>query len=85
MHARDDLHQLIEELPEAEIARASRVLRALLGSAEDEGRLYTLDTAPEDDEPETPDERAAVAEALRDVEEGRTVPHEEVKRRWGLG
>ena len=40
--------------------------------------------APDDDEPETPDERAAVEEALRDIREGRTVPHEEVKRRLGL-
>jgi predicted transcriptional regulator len=84
MHARDDLHQLIEEFPEAEIPRVSRVLRALLPSAEEE-RLYTVDTAPEDDEPYTPEERAAVAEALRDVEEGRTVSHAEVKRSWGLG
>lgn len=84
MPARDDLHQLIEEFPEAEITRVSRVLRALLPSAEEE-RLYTVDTAPEDDEPYTPEERAAVAEALRDVEEGRTVSHEEVKRSWGLG
>jgi predicted transcriptional regulator len=84
MPARDDLHQLIEEFPEAEIARVSRVLRALLPSAEEE-RLYTVDTAPEDDEPYTPEERAAVAAALRDVEEGRTVSHDEVKRSWGLG
>lgn len=83
MPARDDLHQLIEEFPEAEIARVSRVLRALLPFAEEE-RLYTVDTAPEDDEPYTAEDRASVAEALRDVEEGRTVSHEEVKRSWGL-
>jgi predicted transcriptional regulator len=41
--------------------------------------------APIDDEPETPEEKAAAEEALRDIHEGRTVSHEEVKRRLGLG
>jgi hypothetical protein len=41
--------------------------------------------APIDDEPETPEEKAAAEEALRDIREGRTVSHEEVKRRLGLG
>jgi hypothetical protein len=40
--------------------------------------------APVDDEPEMPGERAAVEEALRDIREGRTVSHEEAKRRLGL-
>lgn len=63
----------------------SRIDRSAGVEREEEIRLYTTDTAPEDDEPYTPAERAAVAEALRDVEEGRTVSHEEVKRSWGLG
>lgn len=84
MQTRDTLHHLVDELPEQEIARASRVLRALLDSAEEEGPLYTLDTAPDDDEPIGDEERQAIDEALRDIRAGRTVPHAEVKRRWGL-
>lgn len=45
----------------------------------------SLLSAPIDDEPETPEEQAAVEEALGDIREGRAVSHEEVKRRLGLG
>lgn len=83
MPSRDALHRLVENLPESELPRAERVVEALRGTAE--GPLYTLETAPLDDEPETAEERAAVEEALRDIREGRGVAHEEVKRRWGLG
>lgn len=85
MHPRDALHHLVDELPDQEVLRASRVLLALLDSTKEEEPLYTLDNAPEDDEPVTDDERRAIEEALRDVREGNVVPHEEVKRRWGLG
>ncbi|CAN5283310.1 hypothetical protein BH24GEM2_BH24GEM2_08040 [soil metagenome] len=46
--------------------------------------LYTLDNAPPDDEPYTDEERAAVAEAWEDVRAGETIPHQEVKRMFGL-
>lgn len=85
MPAREALHHLVDDLPDDEIARAERVLRALLESAEEEGPLHALDSAPEDDEPPSDEERLAVEEGLRDLREGRTVSHEEVKRRWGLG
>jgi len=46
---------------------------------------FSLDMAPEDDEPETPEERAAVEEALREIEEGEPgLTSEEVKRELGL-
>lgn len=51
----------------------------------DERIERSLLLAPIDDEPETPEEKAAAEEALRDIREGRTVSHEEVKRRLGLG
>ena len=41
--------------------------------------------APLDEEPETEEERAAVAEAWDDVRAGRVLPHAEVKRRWLAG
>lgn len=51
----------------------------------DEHIERSLLLAPIDDEPEAPGEQAAVEEALRDIREGRTVSHEEFKRRSGLG
>lgn len=45
--------------------------------------LYTLENAPEG-EPETPEEAAAVAEAWREHEEGKTLTTEELKRELGL-
>jgi hypothetical protein len=41
-------------------------------------------TAPWDDEPETEEERAAVAEARRELEERKGIPHDEAMRRHGL-
>jgi hypothetical protein len=35
-----------------------------------------------DDEPETQEEREAVAEAWREHRKGKSIPHEEVRRRW---
>lgn len=39
-----------------------------------------LESCPEDDEPLTPDERAALAESDADIASGRTVSLEEIKR-----
>ena len=43
-----------------------------------------LANAPYDDEPVTADEEAAVAEAVEDEAHGRVVPHDEVRREFGL-
>jgi predicted transcriptional regulator len=79
---KQDLHALVDTLPESEVETARRVLTGLhaIGSAPS----YTLDNATEDDEPETEEERAAVAEALADVAAGRVYTHEQVKRELGL-
>ena len=41
-----------------------------------------LDEAPLDDEPDDDDLDGGLTEARADVQAGRVVPHEEVKRRW---
>ena len=46
--------------------------------------LKTLCVAPYDDEPVTPEEEAAVAEAWEDVKAGRVVTLDEVRRELGL-
>ena len=81
---KDELHRLIDKLPETEVQAARRFLEFLCGMSEDP-LAQVLRRAPVDDEPETPEERAAVEKALRQVERGETIPHEEVLRRLGHG
>lgn len=81
MASRDSLHRLIDDLPESEIARAERLLEVLKETA---GPLYTLENAPEDDEPESAEEATAVAEAWREHREGKSLTTEELKRELGL-
>lgn len=79
---KQELHALVDALPESEVETARRVLEGLRATAS--APSYTLDNAPEDDEPETEEERAAVAEALAEMRAGKGIPHEEVKRMFGL-
>ena len=80
--ARTKLHGLIESLPSEDIPTALRILEAL-NSSSNSGPMALRDV-PFDDEPETEEERAAVAEARREIEEGKGIPHDEVMRRLGL-
>ena len=80
--ARTKLHDLVESLPIEDVPTALRVLEAL-NSTSDSLPLALRDI-PYDDEPETEEERAAVAEARREIEEGSIIPHEEVMRKYGL-
>lgn len=80
MSSKDTLHHLVDTLPDSEIDEAERYLRAL---QTDDPVLRTLLTAPLDDEPETDEERAAVAEAYEDVRQGRLVSMEEIERQFG--
>jgi hypothetical protein len=82
MASRDSLHRMIDDLPETEIPRAERILEALKETAD--GPLYTLENAPETDEPETPEEAAAAAEAWREHREGKSITTEELKRELGI-
>jgi hypothetical protein len=80
MATRDTLHHLVDALPDAEVDAAERYLAAL----QSDPMLRALLTAPTDDEPETDEERAAVAEAEEDVRQGRVVSMEEIKREFGV-
>ncbi len=81
--AREKLHDLIESLPSEDVPTALRVLEAL--NANSGPVPLALRDVPIDDEPETEEERAAVAEARREIEEGKGIPHDEAMRRLGLG
>ena len=80
--ARTKLHDLIESLPSDDVPTALRVLEAL-NSTSDSIPLAFRDI-PFDDELLTEEERAALAESDRDIEEGRLIPHDEVMRKYGL-
>jgi predicted transcriptional regulator len=82
MTIKEELHALVDALPESEAETARRVLQGLRAIASEPS--YTVDSAPEDDEPESEEERAAVAEALAEMRDGKGIPHEEVKRMFGL-
>lgn len=47
--------------------------------------LLALANAPEDDEPWTDEDEAAVAESRADFAAGRTLSHEELLQKYGLG
>jgi hypothetical protein len=74
MSAKDDLRVAVEQLSEDEAEHVLLVVRRLQAIA-------AWDAAPVDDEEETDEERALVAEARADVATGRTIPWSEVKRR----
>ncbi len=80
--ARTKLHDLIESLPSEDVPTALRILEALNLSSDPVP--LALRDIPIDDEPETDEERATVAEARRDLEEGRVIPHDEVMRKYGM-
>jgi hypothetical protein len=77
MTAKERLRAAIEELSEAEGAEALELLdRGGQRDALDE----LLDNAPIDDEPETDEEREAVAEAREEIRRGETVSLDEIRR-----
>jgi hypothetical protein len=79
---RETLHRLVDQLPDEEVDTAARVLAAL-GAAADP-LLRSLLHAPDDDEPETPEERSAVAEAWAEHRRGEGSTTEELRRELGL-
>ena len=83
MATRADLHRLVDELPEQEWPLALSLLEGLpCGQVDPFLRVLAL--APLDDEPETEEERAAIAEAEEDIRLGHTVSMDEIKREFGL-
>ena len=82
MTTRETLHKLVERLPESEWEGVRRALEEHL--AKHDPLLRTLLNAPEDDEPETAEERKAVEEAYDAIARGEVVSDEELRRELGL-
>jgi hypothetical protein len=78
---RKHAHELIERLPEPQISALVGLLETMVDPV-----AAALRNAPDDDEPETEDEKLAVAEAREWLAKhgGRGIPHEEAMRRLGL-
>jgi len=77
MTSREELHKLVDHIPEADVAAARKILRSLLDPVE-----LSLLTAPPDDEPESEEELDAVERALNDPRPD--LPMAEVLREYGL-
>ena len=67
---REELHKMVDALPAEELELAKRELTRLC--------------IPYDDEPETPAEAAAVAQARAELARGEGIPAEDVWRELGL-
>jgi hypothetical protein len=78
---RQHAHELIDHIPESQLSTAVGLLEKIL----DPVTLALLNT-PIDDEPETEEEKAEVAEAHEWLKRngGKGIPHDEVKRSLGL-
>ncbi|MGH2561279.1 MAG: hypothetical protein ACRDJH_19590 [Thermomicrobiales bacterium] len=79
MAIRDDLHALVDALPEGELDAAQRVLESLTHDHEDTLERLLMD-APYDDEPVSPDEERRAAEARDQFRRGKTISAAEIKR-----
>ena len=78
---RDDAHRLIDRLPETQLSALVGLLETIVDPV-----AAALRNAAVDDEPETEEEKLAVAEARvgRQRNGGKGIPHEEARRRLGL-
>ena len=80
---RQQLHRLVDQLPESEIGTAQRVLEALAALSHDPF-LQMLGETPEDDEPLTAEEEALIEEGRQQLQRGEGRSLEEVRRElWG--
>ena len=83
MAVREALYRLVDALPERDLQTAVRVLEALSLTAADPVER-SLAAAPLDDEPDDDDFDHGLTEARQEALEGELVPHEQVKREFGL-
>ena len=78
--SRDTLHDLVDRIPDEELVAAKRFLEYLAVSPAHRTAL----SAPEDDEPVTEGDVAAIGRAREAVQAGNVISHEEMLREFGL-
>ena len=79
MTTREALYRLVDSIPATQLDDARKLLEPLADPV-----LAALANAPYDDEPETDEERAAVAEGRAALDSGDFVTMEEARRELGL-
>jgi len=84
MTTKEQIHQLVEDLPESDLETVKRVLEGLSALSSSNLVKAALALAPVDDESVTEEEAQAIDEGERDVEAGRVVTAEEAQIRLGL-
>lgn len=82
MVTKEELHRLVDELPQGELGAARRYLEYLRNMGDP--ALRALMQAPLDDEPQEDWERSAVTEAYADIAADRITGHDDVRREFGL-
>ena len=73
MTTREELHRLVEHIPESDVPTTQKFLRALVDPVE-----LAILSAPDDDESESDEERATVEASLADPSPD--VPFERIRR-----
>lgn len=78
---RQHAHQLIDRMPETQLSGLVQFLETIVDPV-----ATALRNAPLDDEPETDEEKTAVADAKTWLQQngGKGIPHAEAMRRLGL-
>ena len=79
MTIKDDLHQVVDALPDRELHAALRYMEYLRDVGSDEF-VRALMEAPEDDEPMTAEEAQGADEAWQEYLRGEAITAEEAKR-----
>lgn len=81
MSEREHAHELIDRLPETQLSALVGLLETIVDPV-----AAALRNAPDDDEPETEEEKRAVGQAHDWLTKrgGKGIPHDEAMRRLGL-
>lgn len=80
---RQELHHLLDELPESDLVAVARILEALRATA-GETLINALDSAPIDDETDDDDFDGGLSEARRAAEAGLGISTAQLRRELGL-
>lgn len=83
MSIREQLHRLVDFLPEAEAGAALRFLEYLRDAPNGDEVTRVLMTVPEVDEPFTDEEQASLDRSREEARRGETKPWPEVRKHIG--
>jgi len=81
---KEELHKLVDALPEREVYSAKRYLQFLLMVVQNQRILEAFENAPEEDQGPNAEELDAIKEAEKDIAEGRVEPFDEVMKDLGV-